>query len=463
MRVLLLSPPYLPDYMRNARCDFVSLSASQWYPLWLGYAGAWLEHCGHEVKLVDAPSSHLDHDATTRIVTEWQPDMLVVYTGQKSRTNDVEIADRLTEKLDCISVLVGPQFSSSPEETLRQARAVAYGVEGEFDYALAELAAGNQPASIRNLLYRDGDTIAHNAQRPYLTGEQLDQFPFVTRFFRNHLDIRNYKTISEFHPFIDLMTGRGCAWGQCTFCLWVHTFVRGKTYNLRSIENVLEELRCVEQDMPEVRSVMVQDDTLTDERAAELSALKTARKIKIPWSCYARGNLSLETMKLMKKANCRNLHVGYESGDPQILKNIRKGVSIKTMEEFTANAKRAGLRIHADFAIGFPGETAQTAERTIRWAKRLNPDTVQFQLANVMEGTPFHTACRADGWLTENGEPDYPNFSNGEIRAAAKHAYRTFYLSWQWGVKCLRHPYENFFSRLNTMSVALPAMFWKRW
>ena len=111
MRIALLSPPYLANYMRNARCDFVSLSATQWYPLWLGYAGAWLEKCGHEVTLIDAPSAHLDYEATKRLVMDWHPDMLVVYPGQRSRINDIEIADRLTEQANCIGVLVGPYFT----------------------------------------------------------------------------------------------------------------------------------------------------------------------------------------------------------------------------------------------------------------------------------------------------------------------------------------------------------------
>ena len=463
MRILLLSPPYLKDYLRNARCDFVSLSAAQWYPLWLGYAGAWLEKCGHEVALVDAPASHLDHEATQRLVTEWRPDMLVVYTGQKSRVNDVEIADRFTESLGCLTVLVGTYYSAHATRTLEQARAVTYGIQGEFDHALAELAAGAEPTTIKNLLHRKGDAVVRNESRPYLTPEQLDEFPFVSRFFAEHLDLRNYKTISEFHPFVDLMSGRGCVWGQCTFCLWVHTFIKGKTYNLRSARNVVEEFAYIERDLPKVRSIMIQDDMLTDDRAADLAQLKIRQKIKIPVSCYARCNLSYDTMKLMKRANFRNLHVGYESGDPGILKNIRKGVTIGIMEDFTHNAKRAGLRVHADFAIGFPGETAQTVNNTIRFAKRLDPHTAQFQLANVLEGTPFYETCRENGWLNEDGEPDYPDFSNREIRAAAKRAYRAFYLSPRWALKCLRHPYENFVSRLKTMSVALPAMVWKRW
>lgn len=463
MRILLLSPPYLTDYMRNARCDFVSLSASQWYPIWLGYAGAWLEHCGHEIKFIDAPSAHLDHDTVEDMAVEWQPDMLVVYSGQKSRANDITVADRLTERLGCISALVGPYFSASSEDTFGRSQAVTYGIEGEFERPLSELAGGADPKTISNLLYRDGDKIVKNAQRPYLTTEQLDAIPFVTRFFKNHVNLRHYKTISEYFPFVDLMTGRGCHWGQCTFCLWVHTFVTGKTYNLRSVENVVDEFAYVAREMPDVRAIMIQDDMLTDDRAEPMCRMLIDRDIRMSWSCYARCNLSYDVMRLMKQAGCRNLHVGYESGDPEILKTIRKGVSMKVMEAFTRDAKRAGLHIHGDFAIGFVGETKESVDRTIRFAKRLNPDTAQFQIANVLEGTPFHETCRSNGWLNENAEPDYPNFSNADIRDSAKRAYRAFYMSPQWAMKCIRHPYENFLGRIRTMSVALPAMLWKRW
>ncbi len=463
MRIALLSPPFKRDYMRNARCDFVSLSSTQWYPLWLGYAGAWLETCGHEVNLVDAPSRYLDHDQTERIITEWRPDMLVVYTGQKSRVNDIEFGDRLTQKLGCIGVMVGPYYSAFAKDNLSMSKAMQYGVRGEFEHPLAEIADERRPADIKNLLYRNGDEIVENDVRPYLNTEQLDAIPFVARFFKEHVKIPDYKTISEFYPFMDMMTGRGCNWGQCTFCLWVHTFVKGFTYNVRSVDNVMEEFAYIERDLPEVRSIMLQDDMLTDDRALELSARLVKQDNKLPWSCYARSNLTYETMRVMRRAGCRVLHVGYESADQKINYTIKKGVSVKKMTEFTWDAKRAGLRIHGDFVIGFPGETREKAMKTIRWAKRLNPHTAQFQLANVLEGTPFHKMLKDNGWLTPEGEPDYPDFSNEEIRAMAKQAYRSFYLSPQYALKCLRHPYEHFFGRLKTISVALPAMLWKRW
>ena len=463
MRIALLSPPYKAMYMRNARCDFVSLSATQWYPLWLGYAGAWLEKCGHEVLFVDAPARYMSHEQTEQLITDWRPDMLVVYTGQKSRENDVTLADRLTEKLNCIGVLVGPYYSAFPEETLASAKCVQYGVQSEMEFPLQELAEGKKPGEIKNLLWRDGERVVKNETRPYLSTQQLDEIPFISRFFKDHINVRDYKTISEFYPFMDIMTGRGCKWGQCTFCLWVHTHVKGFTYNLRSTENVVEEFAFIEKEMPDVRSIMIQDDMVTDDRALELSAMKIRRKLKLSWSCYARSNLTYETMRVMKRAGCRVLHVGYESGDQKINYAIKKGVTVKKMTEFTIDAKRAGLRIHGDFVIGFPGETRETAKTTIRWAKQLDPDTAQFQLANVLAGTPMHKEMTENGWLTPEGEPSYPGFSNDDIRAMAKKAYRDFYISPQYALKCLRHPYEHLLGRLKTVKVAIPAMFWKKW
>jgi anaerobic magnesium-protoporphyrin IX monomethyl ester cyclase len=463
MRVLLLSPPYLPEYMRNARCDFVSLSATQWYPILLGYCGAYLESQGHEVSLIDAPAHGLDHETTRKQIQEFKPELLVLYTGRQSEDNDIQFAEPLVEKLACAAVIVGPYASIDPEETLSKCRVIDKLIVGEFEHAVGELAAGAAPAAVGNLVFKEEGVLKKNPARPYLTTAELDAIPFVSKFFRDHIDVYRYKTPSEFYPYLDILTGRGCRWGQCTYCLWVHTFVRGMTYNLRSVDNVIEEFCFIAREMPHIRCVMLQDDTLTEPRAHDLAEAKIKSGLRLPWSCYTRGNMSLEVLRLMKRAGCRNLHVGYESADPAVLKRIKKGVSVERMTQFTADAKRAGLRIHGDFAFGFPGETLEGAQKTIDWACKMNPHTAQFQLMIPFPGTPFYEEMKQNGWLTESGEPNMPQLSNTQIRAMAKKAYRAFYLSPRHAWKCIRHPYEHFFSRIKTMRRAIPAMFWKKW
>ena len=184
--------------------------------------------------------------------------------------------------------------------------------------------------------------------------------------------------------------------------------------------NVIEEFKYIETEMPEIKSVMIQDDTFTEDRAREFCEAKLKAGIKLKWSCYARANMSREILDLMKKAGCLNLHVGYESADPAVLKAVKKGVTAERMTQFTADAKKAGLHIHGDFALGFPGETPEAAMKTIKWACKMNPDSAQFQLMIPFPGTPYYEEMKAKGWLNADGQPDMPQFTNEQIRAMAK-------------------------------------------
>lgn len=463
MKILLLSPPFVKEYMRNARCDFVSLSATQWYPILLGACGAYLESKGHEVKLVDAPAHYLDHDATRAVVRAFRPELVVLYNGKKSERNDLDFMDPLMEELGCDVVIAGPFASIAPEETLSGSKNINKLVTGEFEKPVAEVAARLPLKDIKNLVWRDGDLIVRNPERAYLTGAELDDIPFVSRFFRDQVDVRRYKTPSELFPYMDIMTGRGCRWGLCTYCLWANTYVSGSLYNTRSAPNVIGEFEFMTKEMPYIKSVMIQDDTFTEDRARAFSEAKIEAGLRLPWSCYARADMSLDVLRLMKRAGCRNLHVGFESADPEALKRIKKGLSVERMTQFNSDAKRAGLRIHGDFAIGFPGETPESAMKTVRWALDMNPDTAQFQLMIPFPGTPYYDEMKANGWINEEGRPDMPGFSDEQMRAVAKKAYRAFYVSPSYLWKCVKSPREHFFNRFKSIVRAIPAMFWKKW
>jgi radical SAM superfamily enzyme YgiQ (UPF0313 family) len=462
MKVMLLSPPYIREYMRNARCDFVSLSASQWYPILLGYCAAYLESRGHTVKLIDAPAYGLSHKQTEQIYLAFKPDVLVAYTGRLSEDNDTEFCDRLIEKHGVRGIFAGPYFSVDPEKTLRKSKKISHGVRGEFEHPAGEFIEGADSSSIKNLVWKNGGQIQFNQSRPYLDQSQLDALPFVSDFFSRHLNARYYRTPSEPYPFMDIMTGRGCKWGRCTYCLWPHTFVKGSVYNTRSIGNVIEEFKFIELRMPQIRSVMIQDDTFTESRASEFCDAKIRAGLKIKWSCYVRADIGPETLKLMQKAGCLNLHVGFESADDLILRNIKKGLSRERMTRFAEDAKKAGLKIHGDFAIGFPGETAETAKKTVAWACKIRPHTAQFQLMIPFPGTLLFKELHEKGYIN-NGSPDYPHLGRGQMENIAKSAYKSFYISLPFFKQVLKHPYELFFSKLMLYVKAVSAVFWKRY
>jgi anaerobic magnesium-protoporphyrin IX monomethyl ester cyclase len=461
-KVFLLSPPYVKDYMRNARCDFVSNSGTQWYPIWLGMCGALLEREGYEVRFVDAPAAGLGFDQVEALFSAFAPDLLVMYTGKLSEDSDVAFADRLLAGWSCAAVFVGPFFSIAPEAVLAKSSQVRLGVYGEFEHALLELLGGADPRSIGNMLVRDGENVARNPPRPYLTGEELDALPMVSDFFSRNLDWRHYRTPSELYPFTDIMTGRGCVWGQCIYCLWVSSFIKGRRYNVRSLENVMEELEFIERKTPHMRSVMLQDDTFPAERAAAFAEMKMRRGIRLPWSCYARGDIDYDTLAAMKRSGCRNLHVGFESGSPEVLRTIRKGLTRERMTRFAEDARRAGVRIHGDFAIGFPGESRESVQDTVDWACSIRPHTAQFQIMIPFPGTPFWDMLQAEGWL-KGQVPDYPDLSWEEMEALAKQAYRRFYLSLPYALEVLRHPVDQGGRKLRTYARAIPSIFWRKW
>jgi anaerobic magnesium-protoporphyrin IX monomethyl ester cyclase len=470
--VVLLSPPFQKDYMRNARCDFVSLSHSSWYPIWLGEAGCYLEFKGHKTRLMDAQISGYTHQDTMDEIEKFDADLVAIYTGRLSEDNDIAFGDRIA-KTGRKVVFVGPYTSIDPVQVLKKAKHVTLAIKKEFELPLEEYASGAEPTKTPNFFVKDSSgEVSSTEPRPLIKTEVLDQFPLTSEYFHRQLDIYKYKTPSELYPYIDVMSGRGCAWGRCNFCLWVQTFIvedkPGAVYNLRSIDRFMEEFDYVAKYMPEVKSIMIQDDMLTNKRALEISNAILERDYKIRWSCYAKPNskMGLETFKLMYKSGCLNLHVGFESGDPQVLDNIDKGATVEDCREFAREAHAAGLHIHADFAMGHLGETKQSMERTVDLAKEMNPHTAQFQIMIPFKNTTYARQLDELGAWSENGEPSFEKsggVSSEEIRDKAKEAYRQFYISTSYLKKIVTNPRDYFFNRFDEYVRAIPAVTWRRW
>ncbi len=168
-------------------------------------------------------------------------------------------------------------------------------------------------------------------------------------------------------------------------------------------------------------------------------------------------------LKKMKEAGCRNLHVGFESANQTVLKNIKKGTTIPQMKEFASAANKARIQIHADFAIGYIGDHAKAIKETIEFAKEIDTHTAQFQLFRPLQGTPDGEKLRQTGELTPEGYPNYQHISEEELRYWAKKAYRDFYFRWGYIKKGILNPQEYVFSRIDQMARAIPHFLWKKW
>ncbi|MBI5144112.1 MAG: radical SAM protein [Candidatus Omnitrophica bacterium] len=463
MRILLLNPPFQGRrYSRTSRSPAVTKSGTLYYPMWLAYAAGVLEKEGFETRLIDGPARGLSDEDIINILKDYRPDLVVIDTSTPSIYNDVKIAELVKEKAKgSFVILVGTHPSSLPEETLRLSASIDAVARGEYDYTIRDLAetlrSGRQLKSVSGISFRDGVRIIHNEKRPLI--EDLDEIPFVSSVYKRHLRVADYFFAASFYPLAMIISGRGCPF-RCSFCVYPQVF-HSRIYRFRSPENIADEFEYIKNELPEVKEIGIEDDTFTVDkhRVEKFSSDLIKRRTKIPWHVNSRADLDYETMNIMKEAGCRLLVVGYESGSQKILDNIHKDIKLEDMARFNEDAKRAGLLVHGCFMIGNPGETFETLNETLEFAKRLNCDTAQFFPLMLYPGTEAYDWAKENGyikskdfsdWLTGDG---LHNAVLATERLSAKdlvdfcdYARKQFYLRPNYvfykSLKCLSNPGE---------------------
>jgi len=150
---------------------------------------------------------------------------------------------------------------------------------------------------------------------------------------------------------------------------------------------------------PWVKEFFFDDDTFNIQKVRTIELCEKLKPLGLTWSCTSRVTTDYETLKAMRDAGCRLLIVGYESGDPQILKNIKKGATVERAREFTRDCHKLGLVIHGDFILGLPGETRDSIRQTINFAKQLDVHTIQVSLAHAYPGTEFYDFAKKNGFI----------------------------------------------------------------
>ena len=447
MRIYMLNPPFIENFVRCGRWQGVAArGGTLYYPIWLAYATGVLEKEGHGVKLVDAIAWKWDENKVLEDAKKFKPDLVVVDSNFSCLKNDINVAKMLKENTGAVSVLVGPPASQFPEKILNNGIDIV--ARFEYDFTLKDLAEaienGKKIENVGGISYKENGEIIHN-QNKFTSSEDLDEIPFVSKVYKEHLNVKDYFLNHALYPMVQIFTGRGCP-NMCTFCSWPETLM-GRKYRVRSVENVIDEFEYIAEKIPEVKEIFIEDDTFTinKKRLRAFCELLKGRKLDINWGCQSRADLDYETMKAMKEGGCRLLDVGYESGNDEILRNIKKGITVSHLREFTKKAKKAKFKILADFVIGFPGETKETAEQTIRFIKEVKPDLLQVAVATPIPGTEFYDYVKEKGFLLvdsleqsldEDGFQkcivSYPEFTNEDIENYVDRALKGYYLSFSY-------------------------------
>ncbi len=433
LRTLFLQAPSFDGFDGGAGSRYQARREvkSFWFPTWLAQPAALVENS----KLIDAPPHHVSLAEVARQARDF--DHVVVHTSVPSFKRDVEVIEALkAENPKLLAGMIGAKVAVNAEGSLREAPVLDYVARNEFDFTVKDVADGIPLKDIKGISYRSArDVIHHNDDRPMI--ENMDSLPFVTPVYKRDLKIENYFIGYLKHPYISLYTGRGCK-SRCTFCLWPQT-VGGHRYRTRSVGHVIDEIRYAKSAFPQVKEFFFDDDTFTDDGPRAEAIARELGKLGVTWSCNAKANVPRRTLEVLKDNGLRLLLVGYESGNQQILHNIKKGMRVEVAERFTRDCHDLGITIHGTFILGLPGETTETIRETVEFAKRINPHTIQVSLAAPYPGTYLYDQAVQNGWLDaanaelvdEHGIQiaplHYPHLSHRQIFDSLEDFYKQFY------------------------------------
>jgi len=437
MKVLLIRPPNRRMIRTNVP-DWVDTGTGLYPPLGLMYVAAAAAEAGHEVSLLDAEAEDLDAQGIEARVRQRRAEVVGVQTLTFTLIDALRTAAAIKNVDPAIHVcLGGPHVNLFPEETLnlKAVDSIVLG-EGEigFPALLDQLERGDKPSAAPGIGFLDEG-------RPVLTAapllEDLDVLPKPERTMLPYE--RYHSVLAKERPITTMMSSRGCPC-KCLFCDRPHL---GKRFRSRSAGNIVDEMeRCVELG---IREIVFYDDTFTinRRRVHEICDAVIARGLEVGWDIRARvDTVDEECLRKLKRAGCRRIHFGIESGNPEILKVLRKGIDLEAALDVFRAARRAGITTLAYFMIGNPTETAEQIEETFRYAVKFNPDYAHIAVTTPFPGTDLHRLGLENGlyekdhWREFAARPEEDfvpplwteNFTRDELIEMLNKGYRKFYM-----------------------------------
>jgi radical SAM superfamily enzyme YgiQ (UPF0313 family) len=455
MRVLFLNPPFHPRYSREQRSPAVTKSGTLYYPKWLATAAGVAIMHGHEVDLVDAPAANYSVQAVIDRIEAKNIQAVVCDTSTPSILNDVSVVERMVAARPSLHVLlVGRHVSSLPNETLAMSSSIQAVAIREYEYTvrnwLEAKACGADLSGVDGLVWRraTGEIVTNRQRAPI---ENLDELPFVTEVYKRFLHTPDYFYGHSLWPLVVFDTSRGCPY-HCSFCVYPQTF-SGHTMRFRSVAHVADEFDFVAREMPEVKTVMLEDDTfiVSKPRTLELANELIRRGNRLPFDANCRADIGSESelLSTLHKAGARLFCVGFESGDVEVINGMHKNNDDRRDAKYHEEAHRfvrrchdSGIMVHGCFMVGNLNETPASMEKTLRFAKKLRPDTAQFFPIMVYPGTVAYAEAKKrdyiqiedwGAWLTKDGLHNsvvtLPNITHQQLVAFCDRARRSFYLA----------------------------------
>ena len=453
--VVLVNPPYRTKPHQHPPFP----------PLGLGYLAAVLEKNHYKVEVIDCQASKLSYEEFKRELSKRQPTIVGASSNTRLYKSALEII-KIAKKLhpNCLTLLGGSHVTFWDENALKECPQLDIAVRKEGEYTLLELVqrleAGKGYEDVIGITYRKGNEIVRNPDRPYI--ENLDELPFPARHLWDLDSIR--KTEDIFY----LMTTRACVY-WCEFCAAVRMF--GRRYRMRSVKNVVDEVEFLHKKYNATVFTFCDDAFTVDQaRTAELCREIRKRGLKIRWNCGTRVDMiTKELLIKMKNAGCVSVWFGVESGTQQVLDEMKKGISPEQTVRTIGWVIELGLKPVPNVLLGFPGETKETAWKTIKFAEKVSPyDVSMFNIATPYPGTPLYDRVMEKGWVRVTDFDLYdatmpifetPMLSMKELEDLYAKAFQSFYLRPKYILRALaRIPTHGFSSLQYVMEQFIKAV-----
>ncbi|MFH1209744.1 MAG: radical SAM protein [archaeon] len=403
MKILLINPP-----SKEAKKGY---SSAIFPPLGLLYIASVLREGGHSVKVLDLfvlfAKKNYNFEKLKAEIIDFKPNIVGVSFFSSNIVyvrNILDIVKEISPKI--VTVVGGPHITAVPNYLINL-KSADFGVyaEGEFTFLefVNKLSKQKNITNIKGIIYKKKDKIEFKV-RPYIT--DLDVLPFPARDLVP-MDLYQPSTASYRQlPATAIITSRGCPF-QCLFC---HKPIFGNKFRPHSAKRVIEEIETLNKKFG-IKDFKIYDDTFTLNRVrvVEICNLLIKKNLGITWNCTTRvDTVDYELLKLMKKAGCYNISFGVEAGSERILKLIKKGITKMQVINVFKWVRELGIESVAFFIIGLPTQTKQEIFETIKFAKQINPDYVQFTLVNPHPDTELYELCKKYGKVAIN---DWSNFS----------------------------------------------------
>ncbi len=447
MKIVLVHPPN--NFIEQSYGVKKKVRFGHLPPLGIGILASYLEMDNHEVHLLDASAMQLSKDETLDRIYQLQPDVV----GHSTLTNyadSVKVLSSLikAEMPGITNLLGGPHATYFHHQVLDEMPAIDHVIYGEADSVIRDYARClHEPDKLRQLpglVYRhEGKQIVNP---PAAIVENLDELP-MPAFHLYDMSLYSplplqYKRL----PVFSMITSRGCWWRKCKFC-----FQAGRnapSYRRQSPKRVVEEINALHRQFG-IREISFWDDTFIQQPnwMIQFDNLLKESNIDITFTASGRVNaMTEEVLRTAKRAGCWSMFVGIESGNQDLLDNIRKGITLEQAKSVMEIANRLDIETRAAFMLGLPGETPEKAKQTVSFAIELDPTYAIFYATHPRAGTELYDIARNSGaFMDENfrGMSKVTYVPEGykdakQLERTIQFAYRKFYLRPHMFLKYLR-------------------------